>query len=137
MPVQKVSGRAGKFTYNSVVISIKSWKGKVTRELADSTDSSNYDPTSDMLWKAQIPSSVQVEVDIEAYYDLNSTQTSFASQIGTSAGPVAAILGLDATNVFGHGNFDLSDIEVDEEIVDENVSFTATMRSNGVFTFGS
>jgi hypothetical protein len=133
MPVQKVAGKAGSLTYNSQTLNFSKWTAKVNRELADSTDSNDYDAVTDMLWKSQIPISNQIEVDVEGNFDLNSTDTTLLTPLFSGTAAVPVILKITPTHTFGHGNFDLGNFEV-EVPVDGLVKWKGTMRSSSIFT---
>lgn len=136
MPVQKVAGKAGSFKYAGVILSMKKWTAKVTRDLADTTDSDDYDAGTDMLYKSQVPVALQVEANIEGFFDLNSTDATIVTSLYSAATKVAVVLGINASVTFGHGPFDLSDFEVDAPI-DDVVTWKATAKSNGLFVRGS
>ena len=134
--VQKVTGKAGAFTYNGTKLSITKYTAKVERELVDSTGSDNYDAATDLIHKAQLPVSIQVTADVEGQFDLNSTDASVIATLYSGATAIPVILGINAAVVLGHGNFDISDFECDVPI-DDMVTWKATIKSNGVFTHGS
>lgn len=133
----KITGKAGTITYNTVVLSITKWESDIDKDMADSTDSSNYDATTQLIHKAQLAVSIQNSVSVEGYFDLNTTDADFIAQLYSANAPVAVILGLTASVVFGHGNFDLTKFKVTTPITKDMVSFTCTLLSNGIFTHGS
>ena len=132
----KLAGKAGTFSYNGTLIPFKVMKPKVATEYADNTDSSNYDVTTNLVHKAQTPVTTQVELSIEGMFDLNTTDSTLITQLYSGAAAVPVIINLNSTKVFGHGNFDLTDFEASIPI-DDMVTFTASLKSNGVFTHGS
>jgi predicted secreted protein len=136
MPVQKLSGKASYLTYKGTRLSITKVTPKFTRGMADTTASDNYDVTSDLLWKSQIAVTGSMELSVEGRFDLNSTNSVILADLASGVAAQPVVLGLNATTVFGHGNFDISEFTADEP-VDDTVNFTATLMSNGVFTFGS
>jgi hypothetical protein len=136
MPVLKVSGKAGTLSYNATTLSITKWSGKINRELADSTDTADYDATTDMVHKEQIPVTLQLEVSVEGYFDKNSTQTALIADLFSGNAARAVILKIDASTTFGHGNCDVSDLEC-HLAPNEMVGFTCTLKSNGKWTMGA
>jgi predicted secreted protein len=54
----------------------------------------------------------------------------------TGATAVLTRLTMDASTIYGSGLFDISDFQT-EMPVDDTVTFTCTVRSNGKFTPGS
>ena len=117
-------------------IPIKKYTGTTTRTLADTTDTGDYNQPSDMLWESQIPAKLCMELDVEGNYRLNQTSSTFLATLFSGANAVAVVLGLDAGDLFGHGNFDISDFTL-ESPSDEVISFTCKMKLNGTFTAGS
>jgi hypothetical protein len=137
MSVQKVNGKAGSASYGGTTLSVTKWRAKVTRELADSTDSSNYDATTNMVHKSQIPATLQCEGTVEGFFDLNSTQAAIIAQLYSGNAAVNLVLGITSSVNFGHGLVDIGDFECDLTIGAENVKWSATFKSNGVWTMGS
>jgi len=133
----RMVGKASTWSWNGTVVPITSWKIKGNRECPDISDSSNYDATTDLLWKAQIAASMQLEGTIEGYFDDATTDSVILSLLFSGAAAQAVIFKLKSALTFGHGNFDMTDFDVDAEVVDEPVKFTCTIKSNGVFTHGA
>src|ERR1051326_3422363 len=107
MSVAKLTGKAGSFTLNTHVLSFTVMNSKVNRELADTTDSANYDSTTDLVWPAQIPVSEAIELSVEGNFDLNSTDAQLIALLMAGGAAVPVIINLSASVVLGHGNFDL------------------------------
>src|SRR5690242_19041017 len=94
------TGRAGYATINSVVIPITKWTVKGTKELADSTDSSNWDTASAELYKSQLPGALALEGTLEGYWDSNTTGTGVIAKLKADA-PLPITLQYDrSTNAF-------------------------------------
>ncbi len=136
MPASKIAGKGSSVTYGGTTIPIKKWTPKHNRDLADSTDSDNYNSGSDMIEKSQIPTALQTELSLEGFFDLNSTSTAMIAQFYTAATPVTVVLTLKSGTPYGHGSMDMSDFTTSTPI-DDIVSWTANMKSNGTFTIGS
>lgn len=136
MAEQRLTGKASYFQINGTRIPITSAKPKHNRELADSTDSSNYDAATDMIHKSQLPVTLQTELSIEGKFRKDTTNAQLISQLYSGVAALPVELGLDSGTIYGHGNFDLSDFECDDPI-DDTVTYTCSMKSNGVFTPGS
>jgi len=88
------------------------------------------------MHKSQLPVSLQTEISIEGFFDTSATHAAIISQLYSGATAVPVILNLATSTIFGHGNFDISDFETDVP-TDESVTFSATLKSNGVFIMGS
>jgi hypothetical protein len=140
----KVHGKAATITFtppvggSATTIQFRKWSGEVERRMADTTDSFNYDSTSDMVWNSQIPAGNSVKVTIEGVVDFGIFQTIIVPAICTSQVPAAVVLGITSAIIFGHGNFDLSNLKVELSTnEDDPITFTFDAMSNGVVTFGA
>jgi hypothetical protein len=132
----KLEGKAGTITYGAASINWTKITEKVTRELGDTTDSTNYDAGSNMLWQAQLPVKLGLEYSIEGWFDTTLTPAAFVGTLFSASGPFNLLFTLVSGTIVGHGNFDLSDFELGAPI-DNTVTFSATLKSNGVFIYGS
>lgn len=133
-----VSGKSGSFVYSGTTIPFKSVKPKTSRDFADTTDSGNYDQTTDLVHKSQIVVTTQTEVPVEGVFDLTTTPSSLIAALYNATAAVPCSFVYTSGHTYGHGNFDLIDFEatyVSDQA--EPVKWTATLRSNGVFTYGS
>src|SRR5574343_420647 len=131
----RLTGKAGYIIYNGYTIPITKWTSKTTRNLPDSTDTGDYNQNTDLIYHTRIPVSVDMEVTVEGRYRRSTIPGAIISVLFTGANALACVLGLDASTVFGHGNFDLSDFTLDLPSEDV-VTYTCTLMSNGVFTPG-
>jgi hypothetical protein len=136
VPDTKITGNQSSFTFNGTVIPIVKASPKVSRTLEDDTDSSNYDSASDMLHKSQTPVSTATELAIEGRFRATTTMAQIVPLLYNSNAAVAVTLKATTSIIFGHGNFDISDFSCDFE-PGKMVNYTATLKSNGVFTPGS
>jgi hypothetical protein len=136
MPAKGLTGKAGTITVHGNVIAITKMTDKLNVEFADSTDSSNYDPTSGNLFKAQLSGDQQMEFTIEGFYDLNSTPANLTALVqNPSGGPYPCVSELDGKNQRFNGSVDLYDVETTCEVPGAvMVSFTCTAKSNGKYT---
>lgn len=132
----KLTGKASSFVYNANTIPITKYAPKGNRKLADTTDSTNYDAASGLVWNSQLACSANLELDVEGFYYTTNTDSQVVAELFSGNAAVAAVLNLDAGDIFGHGNFDISNFEASVPIED-TVSWKATFKSNGVFTHGS
>jgi hypothetical protein len=135
--MSKLTGKAGSFAWNSATIPITKAGTKGNKTMADSTDSSNYDSGTSQLYKSQLPGDVQLELDIEGYFDTAQTGTTIISAL-TSDSTVTAAVKLNGTSTLCSGTFDLSNWECNLEVPGGTmVTFTATLMSNGIFTLNA
>jgi hypothetical protein len=132
----RIVGKAGSITISGTNLAFNKWSPKVTRNMGDTTDSADYDPTSDLIHKSQRAASVQTELTVEGKWDLNTTTAGIIAMLYNGAGAVPVVLKLDATTVYGHGNFDITDFSSDHP-VEDTVTWSATLKSNGIFTPGA
>lgn len=134
MPTQSMTGRGGSATVNSVVIPITKWSAKTNRNLADATDSANYDPTTGQTWTDAASGVVSMELTIEGNYDLATTSANITSKIKTD-GPFPVILHVNPDTVYATGNFYFSDIETSLEVPGGTmVSWSASAKNSGIVT---
>jgi hypothetical protein len=131
---QSMTGRGGSATIGGTVIPITKWSAKTSRNLADATDSSGYDPVTGQTWMSQAQGVVGMEVTIEGNYDLATTSTNVTSKIKTD-GPFAVVLKVNPTTVYASGNFDFTDVETTLEVPGSTmVTWSVTAKSSGVIT---
>jgi len=132
----KLTGKASYVLLNNTQIPITKYSPKVTRTLADSTDSTDYDATIDMINMSQLPVTLSQELSVEGKWNLANTNQALLTMCYSGITAVPVVLGLNAGALFGSGLFDMSDFSADSPIND-TITFTCTLRSNGKFTPGS
>lgn len=128
----RTTGKNSFLLFNNVQIPITKTTPKVTRKLADTTDSGDYQQTPDMIFPTQIPVSAPLELAIEGRYRFSSTP-GFLIAAQTSLTNIPCQIGLISGQPTFAGNFDLSDFQYDGPY-DDTVTFTATLVSNGIWT---
>lgn len=128
----RLTGKASYLLFDGVMIAITSYKPKTERKLADTTDSGDYNTQADLVFPTQIPVSAAVELSVEGRYRKSSTPSALIATLYQGGGPYPVVLGLDAGTLAGHGNFDVSDFEASVPVQD-TVTFTCTMKSNGQY----
>ncbi len=133
--VDRISGKAGFFTYNDVVIPFTKFTPKVTRTLGNTTDSADYSQSQDMIGTTQIPITYTVDGTIEGRYRKSSTPSVFIANAFNSLTQIPIAFGLDFTTnrTLMSGAADLSDFQVDEP-VDEIVTWSCSVKSWGIWT---
>ena len=129
----RLSGKSAYLTFNGYTLPFKKLSQKVTRKCADSTDSGDYYTQNDMLFPTQIPVSVKTEQTIEGTFRFSSTPQAVVTALYTSLTNIPAQFGLNASGQLGTGNVDITDFSCDAP-VDDIVTWTATMTSNGQWT---
>jgi predicted secreted protein len=134
--MSKLTGKLASLTLDSQVVRITKATPKITKELADSTDSSDYDGTTGLFHKSQIAHSAMVELAVEGYfYHANGgTIADVLIKCYAAAAIATGALTIDGTNVIATGKWDISDFEADIENT-ATVTFKATLKSNGKITF--
>ena len=134
MPVQKIAGKSGYFKTggsSGSKMNITKWSGSLEVKTADTTDSNDYDAATGLVWNTQVPSSAKMSIDVEGNYDINGAQAPLVTAALNGASPlVITELGFTSTNVFGYGNFNVTNFKTDAP-VDDTVTFSATLISNG------
>jgi hypothetical protein len=128
----KITGKAGFIFYNGTQLPIRRFSLRITRNVADCTDSSDYDSVADLIGPTQIPTSAVAEGTIEGCYRRSSTASVIIANLFTGITAVPCTFGIDANTPIGSGTFDITDYQQDAPLGDV-VSFTCTVRSNGLF----
>lgn len=133
MATDRITGKQSYFIINGFTVPITKATPKTNRKLADITDNGDYDSNTDLLWPTQLPVMAPVELSIEGRFRKNYIPNAILAILYTGTTAVNTVFGLDTTMLYGHGLFDISDFQVDSP-VDDVVTFTCTVRSNGRFT---
>lgn len=129
------TGRGGYLTIDGTAIPITKWTATSTKEMADSTDSNDYDAGTGVLWKSQKPGAVSQEVSIEFNYDTATTPTGITAKLKGDA-VVAGVLKIDRSTTYCSGNYDMSEVETNVEVPGATmITGTAKLMSNGPITF--
>lgn len=129
----RLTGKQSGFLLNGYAIPITKATPKTTRKLADITDNGDYDSNTDLLWPTQLPVMAPVEMTVEGRFRRSVTPAAIIALLYTGATAVLARFFLDQNLIYGSGLFDISDFQTDSP-VDDTVTFTCTVRSNGKFT---
>lgn len=130
----KLTGKKVALTFDSKAINVTKCSQKVSRELSDSTDSGDYDATSDLIHKTQLAHTIGTDLSIEGYWYTDATTGTADALLKKCYSGMAAAAGtvkLDGTNTNFSGNWDIADFEADVP-TDDTVSFKCTLKSNGV-----
>jgi hypothetical protein len=139
MPVQKISGKAGYFKTGGSAgtkMNITKWSGSLEVKNSDTTDSNDFDASTNLVWNTQVPASAKMTIDVEGNYDVNGAQAPLVTAALNGASPlVIAELGFTATAVFGYGNFNVTNFKADSPMED-TVTYSATLTSNGKWNNG-
>lgn len=132
---QSATGRYGNAQVNGVAINITSWRAKVHKEFAISTDSGNYDPTTKQLFRTRAPGEVWIEGHLEGNYDFSGSTDANFSQKYLSDGPYPVVLGLSRTVNFASFSADFDEVEFQVTVNGANmITFTTPFVSNGIPT---
>jgi hypothetical protein len=134
----KKSGKGGSLTYVNSLVPITNWTATISVEMAETTDSSNYDTNSGLIWQAMDPKKGSVEVKAEGVYDdaATNSQTVFCSDLLNGASnAVNLVLKIDTNTNFGYGNFRVTELEITpNQSANDPATWSATFTSTGVFT---
>jgi hypothetical protein len=132
----KLTGKASSLTYGGTTLPITKHTPSVTRTLADTTDSTDYDPTTNMLWESQIPVKLAQTLKVEGKYNTSTIPSTIIADLYSGNAAAAIVWTLKSGVVAGHGNYDISDFETSAP-VNDTVTYSCTAKLNGVFTAGS
>jgi len=129
----KSTGKASFFTYRGTRIPIFRINIRVTRVLADCTDSSDYDMNADMIGPTQLPVSAQFEGTIEGVFRFSYTPQTLFGDLFQGVYGVPCTFGTNQNSLIGTGFMDISDYQQDMPIND-TIRYSCTVRSNGLFS---
>lgn len=132
----KLTGRAGSFTYNGTSIPFTKVTPSTTRTLADATDSTDYNSTDDIVYESQLAVKVGMTVKIEGRYNTSIIPSTIIADLYTGNASVTCRFTQKTGVIYGSGSFDVSDFECSSPI-DDIVTYSATLKLNGAFTRGS
>lgn len=132
---QSTTGRFGTGSVNGTAIGITRWTARLHKDLADATDSNNYDATTQQTYQSQAYGVIGIDGTLEGNYDLGgSTDSNFTQKFKTD-GPYPVVLGITRTTTFASFSADFSDVEFSVSVPGSTmVTFTANFKSNGVPT---
>lgn len=130
---QSVTGRSGNATINSVVIGITQWEATITRQLADATDSNNYDSVSGQTFQSQAEGVVGIDGTLSGNYDLSGTTDANLSQkLVASDGPYPIMLAFTPTVKFASFSADLENVRYSVSVPGATmITFSSSFKSNG------
>jgi predicted secreted protein len=136
--MSKLTGKLHELTFGSQLVRTTKCSLKIAKETAESTDSSDYDATTELFHKSQLAHSAQVELAVEGYfYNVNGATGTIATVLlACYAGDslAAGTINIDGTNALATGKWDITDFEADIDNT-ATVTFKCTLKSNGKITF--
>lgn len=129
------TGKAGQISVYGAQLTITKWTAKTKKEMAKSTDSSNYDVPSGQLFAAQLPGEHSIEVSVEGHWSAANTPANLTSKLQQDAtGQV--VLMYDRSTTYASFKADISDVEITVEIPGaKTIDFSATLMSNDKITY--
>lgn len=128
----KLTGKSGTVVIAGNPLNFTKFGTSVARVLADTTDSQNYDGSTDLIWKSQLPVTSGVEIEISGWYDTSITAAALTTILFSGATAVLCSIKFSTGTIFGHGAFDITDFKTDNP-VDNTVGYSCKLVSNGVF----
>lgn len=132
----KFTGKAGSVVVTNgntnTTLNIRSWTADLVNNLADSTDSNNYDTNTATLWRSSLPTKGQLNGSVSFFYDATYHDPGVVNTI-SQTNTITLALKTDASTTkfscsarWGSVNINLP--------VDGIVEGTATFESQGVVT---
>lgn len=134
----KLAGNQVGLTFGGTEVKVTKVTPKVTKEMADSTDSGNYDATSKLIHREQLAHSISTELSVEGKFRTANPATTSALLAKCYKGDAAAAgaVKVDPSTTLFSGNWDITDFEADIPI-DNVVTFKCTLKSHGVIVVGA
>ena len=131
---QTFTGRQGQASIAGNIVPITKWTAKITRQYADSTDSSTYNPATGQVWETQAPGTVVAEGTLEGNYDLATTDADI-TQLFAADGPYTTEFWLNRATPFMSGPFNFMNMEVTVSVPGATMcTFTCDFKSSGIPT---
>lgn len=129
---QSVTGRSGNATINNVVIGITKCDATLTRDLADATDSNNYDPTTGQTFKSQAEGAVGIDGTVEGNFDIGGSTDAQIIQKFLTDGPYPLMLAYTASVKFASMNADFENVALSVSVPGSTmITFRSSFKSNG------
>jgi hypothetical protein len=130
-PIYK-TGKAGDLTLAAGRVYFSKWSAKLTKEYADSTDSSGFDATSLQLWKKQAAGGIQLEGSIEGFFDFAATSSAMLGALLSDVA-IPAVFKYDQETVYASGLINVMDFDTGVEVAGTTtIGFTCSFKSYGV-----
>lgn len=118
--------------FNGYQIPITKYTLDVSRTLVDSTDNTNYDFDSNILFNTQIPVMANTTINVEGMFHVNLIPPALMFNLYSGIRACPCTLGLDSGSLMGHGLFDISSFNASVDIKDM-IKYTCQLVSNGKF----
>lgn len=132
----KLTGKAGSFTYSGTSIPFNKVSISTTRGLVDATDSTDYDSGDDIVYKSQLAATLELSVKIEGRYNTSVIPSTVIADLYTGNAAVACRFTQKTSVIYGSGSFDVADFECSAPL-DDITTYSCTLKLNGKFTRGS
>ena len=134
MATQSFTGRQGQATVQGNIIPITKWTAKITRQYADSTDSSTFDVPTGQTWESQAPGTVVAEGSMEGNFDLATTSADVIA-LFKADGPYTVLFALTRAVNFMTGLFNFMDCDVTISIPGATMcTFSCNYKSTNIIT---
>lgn|SRR5574343_272562 len=130
---ERLVGKSMFLTIGGTDVKLTKATPKVGTKFGDSTDSSNYDAATDLIYSSQIQVSASVEFAVEGNFRVSVTPSAVIAKMFTAGGPYAVTFGPKTGLSQFSGNYDISDYSQDTPH-DDIVKFSCTLKSNGKVT---
>lgn len=134
MPVQgRITGTRADLTLDGNRVHITKVGAKSTKNMDDTTDTGDIDPTTGLLHESQVPHSLVTELSVEGNWRSTSPTTNavLLQKCYQGTAVLVGTLKIDGTNTNYSGQWDITDFEADIPAAGK-VSFKATLKGNGV-----
>ena len=121
------------FTIGGTQLQLEKVSPKVSPKLVDTTDTATYDAVTGLVWQTQKKVAAPVELSIEGNFRKSAVTATFLSACFAGGGPYAVTFGLNTDWAHFTGSYDISEFQITAQVM-EKVTFTATLKSNGVIS---
>jgi hypothetical protein len=131
----KLHGKRGLLTWDGGSMAFKVVSGTGSADMADGTDSDNYDAASDTLFNQEEEGKTTMELKIEYNHKLGFTKENFLATLLNGGITKRAVVKEKTGVTLLDGDFKMSGIDFTVSVTDV-INGTGTLRSYGQFWFG-
>lgn len=128
---QSFTGRFGTASVSNTPVGITGWTARLHKDLADATDSNNYDASTNQTFQSQAYGVIGIDGSLTGNVDLGGSTDSLFIQKFLTDGPYPLTLSFTRSVVFASMNADFSDVDFSLSVPGSTmVTFTANFKSN-------
>ena len=114
-------------------VPIRAWASQISRGMTPVTSSAHYDPDSDLVYRASIPTSIDLEIRAEGVIHLDVIPQTLILALFSGAEPAHVILGFDDITPFFEGDCMVTNF-IGTTPINDVISYACVIRPYGAFS---